>query len=50
MSNARVAFDNVAKMADGERSELFEATAHKMCLPKAIVEKDFWVCCTLDAL
>lgn len=40
----------VARMPDGQRSELFAATARKMLLPEAIVEKDFWVCYTLDAL
>mgnify|MGYP000957302896 CR=1 FL=1 len=31
----------VARMPDGQRSELFAATARKMLLPEAIVEKDF---------
>mgnify|MGYP000071349581 CR=1 FL=1 len=41
---------DVARMPDAKRSELFAATARKMRLPEAIVEKDFWVCYTLDAL
>ena len=41
---------DVARMPDGERSELFSATALNMHLPEAIVEKDFWVCYALDAL
>ena len=41
---------NVAKMADSDRRELFRNTADKMGLNDAIVEKDFWVCFTLDYL
>lgn len=40
----------VAKLAEQERRELFRNTAAKMGLNDAIVEKDFWVCFTLDYL
>lgn len=39
-----------AKLSDGTRQELFRNTADRMGLPDAIVEKDFWVCFTLDYL
>ena len=35
---------------DQDRSDLFRNTADKMGLSDAIVEKDFWVCFTLDFL
>ncbi len=41
---------NVAKLSDNDRWELFRNTADKMGLHDAIVEKDFWVCFTLDYL
>lgn len=41
---------NVARLPDGQRRELFRNTADKMGLNDAIVEKDFWVCFTLDYL
>lgn len=41
---------NVAKLSDNDRLELFRNTADKMGLNDAIVEKDFWVCFTLDYL
>ena len=40
----------VAMLSDGDRRELFRNTADKMGLNDAIVEKDFWVCFTLDYL
>ena len=40
----------IAKLSDKERSQLFRNTANKFCLADAIVEKDFWVCYTLDYL
>lgn len=40
----------VAKLPDKARSELFRNVADKMGLKDAIVEKDFWVCFTLDYL
>ncbi len=40
----------VARLADSDRRELFRNTADKMGLNDAIVEKDFWVCFTLDYL
>ena len=41
---------NVARLPDSDRGELFRNTADKMGLNDAIVEKDFWVCFTLDHL
>lgn len=41
---------NVARLPDSDRGELFRNTAEKMGLNDAIVEKDFWVCFTLDHL
>lgn len=41
---------SIAKLADAERQELFRNTSDKMGLQDAIVEKDFWVCYTLDYL
>ncbi len=40
----------VARLSDDSRRELFRNTADKMGLHDAIVEKDFWVCFTLDYL
>lgn len=40
----------IATLSDEIRSELFRNTADKMGLHDAIVEKDFWVCFTLDYL
>lgn len=40
----------IARLEDSERCELFRNTADKMGLNDAIVEKDFWVCFTLDYL
>ena len=40
----------VARLSDIDRWELFRNTADKMGLNDAIVEKDFWVCYTLDYL
>ena len=40
----------IARLSDGERRELFRNTADKMGLNDAVVEKDFWVCFTLDYL
>lgn len=40
----------VALLSADERRELFRNTAEKMGLPDAIIEKDFWVCYTLDYL
>ena len=41
---------NIARLSDEERSELFRNTADRMKMHDAIVEKDFWVCFTLDYL
>lgn len=41
---------NVARLTENDRRELFRNTADKMGLNDAIVEKDFWVCFTLDYL
>lgn len=40
----------VARLSSDERRELFRNTADKMGLRDAIIEKDFWVCYTLDYL
>ncbi len=40
----------VAGLSSDERRELFRNTADKMGLRDAIIEKDFWVCYTLDYL
>ena len=40
----------IARLSRREREELFLATAHDIKLPEAMVEKDFWVCWTLDYL
>ena len=41
---------SVALRTDDDRRVLFRNTADKLGLPDAIVEKDFWVCLTLDYL
>lgn len=41
---------NVAGYSDNDKRILFRNTADKMGLNDAIVEKDFWVCFTLDYL
>ena len=41
---------NIAKLNRNEREELFIVTAREVKLPEAMVEKDFWVCWTLDYL
>lgn len=40
----------IAKLPDNEKQELIIATARKMNLPEAIIEKDLWVCIVLDYL
>lgn len=40
----------IATLSANDRRELFRNTADKMGLNDAIVEKDFWVCFTLDYL
>lgn len=42
--------DRIARASANERRMVFEATAHRMALAPAVVEKDFWVCYTLDHL
>ena len=41
---------NIANLSNSEQKELFLATAGKMGISEAIVEKDFWVCFMLDHL
>ena len=41
---------NIATLSRNDREELFIVTAREAKLPEAIVEKDFWVCWTLDYL
>ena len=40
----------IARLPADDRRELFHNTAAKTGLHDAIVEKDFWVCLTLDYL
>ena len=40
----------IANMSRERREELFLTTSRKSGLPEAMVEKDFWVCWTLDYL
>ncbi len=42
--------NNVAHLSNAEREELFLVTARERALPEAVIEKDFWVCWTLDYL
>lgn len=42
--------DRIARASADERRLVFEAAAQRMALAPAIVEKDFWVCYTLDHL
>lgn len=41
---------NAARLSDNDKRILFRNTADEMGLSDAIVEKDFWVCFTLDYL
>ncbi len=41
---------NVARLGKPEREELFLVTAREKGLPEAMIEKDFWVCWSLDYL
>ena len=42
--------NKVARLEPAQRSELFRETAARKKMKPAIVEKDFWVCWTLDKL
>ena len=42
--------DRIARASTDERRLVFEAAARRMALAPAVVEKDFWVCYTLDHL
>jgi len=42
--------NRVANFGQREREELFITTSREISLPEAMVEKDFWVCWTLDYL
>lgn len=42
--------DRIARASTDERRLVFEAAAQRMALVPAVVEKDFWVCYTLDHL
>ena len=42
--------DRIARASTDERRLVFEAAAQRMALAPAAVEKDFWVCYTLDHL
>ena len=41
---------DVVRMPHMKLKELFSLTAEQMAMPPGIVEKDFWVVCTLDYL
>lgn len=41
---------NIARLPTNDRRDLFRAAAQQMRVNEAIVEKDFWVCWTLDYL
>lgn len=41
---------NIARLQEKDRRDLFRATAEQMRVNEAIIEKDFWVCWTLDYL
>ena len=41
---------DATRLSESDRRELFRNTADKMGLNDAIIEKDFWVCYTLDYL
>jgi hypothetical protein len=42
--------DDVARLAPGDRADLFKATAARRRLTAAIIEKDFWICCQVKTL
>ncbi|NLV51099.1 MAG: nucleotidyl transferase AbiEii/AbiGii toxin family protein [Clostridiales bacterium] len=42
--------NHIANLSRKEREELFIVTAREIDLPEAMVEKDFWVCWTLNYL
>lgn len=44
------AFETVISASDAERRDLFLGTAARLGTAVQNVEKDFWVCWTLDAL
>lgn len=44
------AFDNVISASDADRRDLFLSAAARLGTAVQNVEKDFWVCWTLDAL
>lgn len=44
------AFDFVLAANDEDRRGLFATTAQRLNISESNVEKDFWVCWTLDAL
>jgi len=41
---------DLAKRSDEDRAAIFTSTALKIGINEAIVEKDFWVCWTLEML
>lgn len=42
--------DKVARFSQQERAELFQATADKLAMLPAVIEKDFWVCWVLKKI
>jgi hypothetical protein len=41
---------SIARTSDSERKAFFDSVAFKIGINSALVEKDFWVCLTLDYL
>ena len=44
------AFRRFLNLPDRDRADVFEETSRRLDTPPAYVEKDFWVCLTLDLL
>jgi hypothetical protein len=42
--------DDIARLPLADRTDLFMATADRRALTAAIIEKDFWVCWTLERI
>lgn len=42
--------NNIARRKAAARAELFRETASRLGVSEAVVEKDFWVCCTLKQI
>ena len=42
--------NRIVKTSDKERKMIFETAASKLKIPVEMIEKDFWVCWTLNKL